>query len=120
MPIFKCSYCYFECSPLVKDIVKHYDTWHPDKKVFPCETCGKLFARKFVLERHIKEAHTKIEEDQLQCSHCQYSTNRKADLIKHVESRHNKPNFSCSILTLNFAPKVGYKMQKTLKIGVQL
>ena len=63
MPIFKCSCCYFECSPLVKDIVKHYDTWHPDKKVFPCETCGKLFTKKCHFNVHMKWHNKKNNED---------------------------------------------------------
>ena len=122
MPVFKCSYCDYYTSEL-SWIITHYDTWHPDKKVFPCETCGKLFARKFVLERHIKEAHTKIEEDQLQCSHCQYSTNRKADLNRHIESRHNKPNFACNICNKSFNRKDNLKMhmktheEKTIQYG---
>ena len=58
MPFFKCSYCKYETSSL-RWIISHYDNWHPEKKVFPCETCGKLFARKYVLERHVRKAHIK-------------------------------------------------------------
>ena len=101
MPVFKCSYCGYDTSEL-SWIIKHYDTWHPDKKVFPCKTCGKLFTRKYDLERHLKEAHTKTEEDKIECSHCEYSTNRKSDLRKHVESMHNKPNFACGICNKSF------------------
>ena len=68
MPFFKCSYCGYATSEL-SSIITHYDTWHPDKKVFPCETCSKLFTRKYDLERHIKQAHTEIENQQ-QCSYC--------------------------------------------------
>ena len=123
MPIFKCSYCYFECSPLVKDIVKHYDTWHPDKKVFPCETCGKLFTRKHDLGVHIKEAHSETKEKQLQCLHCDYETSRKSDLNRHVESKHNKSNFECGICNKSFNRKDNLKMhmktheEKTIQNG---
>ena len=63
MPTFKCSYCDYKTSPIVETIVKHYDIWHPDKKVFPCETCGKLFSRKHDLERHMKESHSETEKN---------------------------------------------------------
>ena len=110
MPIFKCSCCYFECSPLVKDIVKHYDTWHPDKKVFPCETCGKLFTKKCHLDVHMKEAHSETKEKQLQCLHCEYKALRKSHLNRHVESKHNKSNFACSICNKSFNRKDNLKM----------
>ena len=123
MPIFKCSCCYFECSPLVKDIVKHYDTWHPDKKVFPCETCGKLFTRKHDLGVHKKEAHSETKEKQLQCLHCEYKALRKSHLNRHVESKHNKSNFACSICNKSFNRKDNLKMhmktheEKTIQYG---
>ena len=123
MPIFKCSYCYFECWPLVKDIVKHYDTWHPDKKVFPCETCGKLFTRKHDLGVHKKEAHSETKEKQLQCLHCEYKALRKSHLNRHVESKHNKSNFACSICNKSFNRKDNLKMhmktheEKTIQYG---
>ena len=123
MPIFKCSYCSFSTWPLVKDIVKHYDTWHPDKKVFPCETCGKLFTRKHDLGVHIKEAHSETKEKQLQCLHCEYKTSRKSELNRHVESKHNKSNFACSICNKSFNRKDNLKMhmktheEKTIQYG---
>ena len=123
MPIFKCSCCYFECSPLVKDIVKHYDTWHPDKKVFPCETCGKLFTKKCHLDVHMKEAHSETKEKQLQCLHCEYKALRKSHLNRHVESKHNKSNFACSICNKSFNRKDNLKMhmktheEKTIQYG---
>ena len=123
MPVFKCSYCRFSASPMVKTIVQHYETWHPDKKVFPCETCGTLFTRKYHLGVHMKEAHTKTEEDKIKCSHCEYSTNRKSDLNRHVESRHNKSNFACSICNKSFNRKDNLKMhiktheEKTIQYG---
>ena len=101
MHVFKCSYCDTKTSEL-RWIKEHYDTWHPDKKVFPCETCGKLFTRKHDLERHIKEAHSETEKNLIQCTHCEYSTNRKSYLNRHVKSRHNKPNFSCSMCEKSF------------------
>ena len=104
MPVFKCSYCGYDTSEL-SWIITHYDTWHPDKKVFPCETCGKLFTRKHDLERHIKEAHSETEKNLIQCTHCEYSTNRKSYLNRHVKSRHNKSNFSCSMCEKSFCWK---------------
>ena len=121
MPFFKCSYCGYATSEL-SSIITHYDTWHPDKKVFPCETCSKLFTRKYDLERHIKQAHTEIENQQ-QCSYCEYSTNRKSDLNRHVESRHNKPNFACGICNKSFNRKDNLKIhmktheEKTIQHG---
>ena len=123
MPNFKCSYCGFSTSPFSKNIIEHYETQHPDKKVFPCETCGKLFTRKYNLERHIKEAHTKTKEDQIGCSHCEYKTFRKSDLDRHIESIHNKSNFACSMCEKSFNRKDNLKMhmktheEKTIQYG---
>ena len=93
---FKCSYCVCGTSESRWN-VEHYETRRQDKKVFQCETCGKLFTKKFNLERHTKKAHIEKEESQLKCSRCDYETSRKADLNRHVESKHNKSNFACSV-----------------------
>ena len=63
MHIFKCSYCYFECWTLFKEMFAHYDTWHQDKKVFLCETCGKLFTKKCHFNVHMKWHDKKNNED---------------------------------------------------------
>merc|ERR1712121_129106 len=41
----------------------HYDTWHQDKKVFLCETCGKLFTKKCHFNVHMKWHDKKNNED---------------------------------------------------------
>ena len=84
MPVFKCSYCGYYTSEL-HSINEHYKTWHQDKKVFPCKTCGTVFTRKYDLERHPKEAHTKTEEDQIKCSHCEFKTLRKSKLKRQAQ-----------------------------------
>ena len=60
----------------------------------------------------MKEAHVKkIRKKPLQCPHCEYWTNRKTYLNRHVEKRHNnnKPNFSCNICNKSFNRKDNLK-----------
>ena len=75
----------------------------------------------------MKEAHVKkIRKKPLQCPHCEYLTNRKTYLIRHVEKRHNnnKPNFSCNICNKSFNRKDNLKRhiktheeKKTIQYG---
>ena len=140
MHIFKCSYCYFECWTLFKEMFAHYDTWHQDKKVFLCETCGKLFTKKCHFNVHMKWHDKKNNEDkkgmllnevmeemqefnrkkemgrktkeesQLKCSHCDYEISRKSGLNRDVESKNNKSNFECGICNKSFNRKDNLKM----------
>lgn len=39
-------------------------------KTFKCETCGKAFSRKSLLNSHGKTYHIKHEDRQFECYHC--------------------------------------------------
>ena len=54
-------------------------------KKFECETCGKKFARKYDLRRHILSVHN---EHSYHCSNCDLKFGRKDALIRHDRNVH--------------------------------
>ena len=57
--------------------------------VFPCVDCGKVFKWKANLYQHRKLECGK--EPQFQCPHCHHRSKRRADLVRHISTRHYKP-----------------------------
>ena len=66
-----------------------------------CNHC-KSFFRCRAYEHHIKSCEENLNKLLYQCQHCKYSTTRKHDLVRHVESHHKKP-FSCKTCSKSFA-----------------
>ena len=65
-----------------------------------CHHCKQfLSSRKY--EKHIKFCEKNLDKLLHQCQHCEYSTPLKYDLVKHVESNHQKP-FSCTTCSKGF------------------
>jgi KRAB domain-containing zinc finger protein len=57
---------------------------HLQKEKIQCSECEKLFSNHRKLKIHVARAHNKAR----QCEYCEFSTNNKADLLKHVKSSH--------------------------------
>ena len=57
----------------------------PEKKEFKCNICEKIFASKFVLDRHTDEIH---DPNPIPCPKCSKSFLRKANLRDHLDSVH--------------------------------
>jgi len=55
-----------------------------------CDECGKTYAKKASLKKHIKNVHVGIKN--LKCQLCDYITSEKSNLDKHIEGRH--PTFT--------------------------
>ena len=70
------------------------------KKRYPgkpadCEQCGKTFADKSTLLRHVKNVHEKVRDNQ--CPMCPMKFFEKNKLKDHVEQVHEKQqNFECN------------------------
>ena len=71
----------------------------PSKK-FHCETCGKKFARKNDLKRHILSIHS---EHTYTCSHCDSKFGRKDAMICHNKTAHTANDYSCEDCDVSFS-----------------
>jgi len=62
---------------------------HPAQRgYFPCPDCGKVFNWKFNMNRHRNLECGK--EPQFSCPHCDHRAKRRADLQRHIRSRHTR------------------------------
>ena len=69
-----------------------FDDGSQTSKKFECETCGKKFARKYDLRRHILSVHN---EHSYHCSNCDLKFGRKDALIRHDRNVHMANDSSC-------------------------
>ncbi|XP_063542120.1 zinc finger protein 182-like [Cydia strobilella] len=77
---------------------------HSGEKLYACEDCGKHFRNKYTLRKHIQHTHLSSGPEHqrhnskklYKCSHCDYNSIRKSNLLAH-ERRHtgDKP-YTCS------------------------
>lgn len=88
LPVFTCSVngCKFQTTRKI-NLTIHEKT-HLKTESFVCETCGSTFYHIKNLKRHIREKHSPSSL-KLQCSICDFTTNRKHSLNIHVAG-HNK------------------------------
>ena len=89
--ILKCEICAFETSNMAN--LRRHKGVHiekPQKKKKPteCEECGKTFARKDSLDKHVK-VHKKSEPVEA-CKECDYKGSGTADLKNHVNLVHQQ------------------------------
>ena len=58
------------------------------KNGFQCRLCGNKFARKPLLDRHLKGHHGELDVMKLQCQHCEYRTGSRAKMEHHMSTLH--------------------------------
>jgi len=61
---------------------------------FPCDTCGKIFARRDHLKDHKDVIHGEIRYS---CELCDYQATKKYHLKRHVDSVHERIRHQCNI-----------------------
>lgn len=60
-----------------------HDKQSPEISQLVCESCGKQFRKKYLLEQHLFKVHN-LEREPLCCTYCNYKTPIKANLERHV------------------------------------
>ena len=55
--------------------------------MFSCDLCGEKYKHNRSLNRHIYAVHDKQDFD---CNKCDFTSNRKDNLTRHVKSKHSK------------------------------
>ena len=83
-----CSYASCRSDALLQHTRRHesYESGNKPKARFACEICLKSFARIQSLKEHIMRAHDNLQP--FSCHMCEYKTNRKRCLLKHIENNH--------------------------------
>ncbi|XP_075118196.1 uncharacterized protein LOC142188990 [Leptodactylus fuscus] len=88
---YSCSEC-GKCFAQKSDLVKHLRT-HTGEKQFSCSECGKCFAQKSYLVDH-QRTHT--GEKPYLCLECRKCFARKSSLLQHQRRHRGEKPFSCS------------------------
>ncbi|XP_028822655.1 zinc finger X-chromosomal protein isoform X2 [Denticeps clupeoides] len=73
--------------------------------VYPCMLCGKKFKSRGFLKSHTKNHHQEVlNKKKYQCTDCDYTTNKKANLHNHMEihALTTKTLFECEICGKEF------------------
>ena len=61
---------------------------------YPCESCGKIFSRRYNLERHSEVAHREDGLKVFTCGLCSFFAHAREEMQAHRESRHrNRSKF---------------------------
>ncbi|KAH7705180.1 zinc finger protein 85-like protein [Aphelenchoides avenae] len=124
-----------------KALEAHVKDAHGPKK-WHCDTCGKGFTRKTVLNTHARvhaaktlkcdkcdklftthaslNSHAKTHEGIYSCVKCDHSFRRPSELARHVRSAHEKKKFLCNNCGKAFSIRSALKEHNVLKHGKDL
>ena len=59
------------------------------KMGFPCKLCSKIYSDSSSYKRHVNSVHL---NEKFKCAKCEYQTNRKDVLSKHIMRKHYEPS----------------------------
>lgn len=93
---------------LVHMIKKH----NIEKPQFKCDSCDRIFLRKFLLNAHTRKFH--MSERKHECSVCGIKFFNKYDLSQHTITHTGEKNFTCTLCGKSYARK--YSLHNHLKI----
>ena len=87
---------------------------HSDEKPHTCSQCGKRFAHKDNMDRHLR---THTGEHPFYCTLCSYTCIQKQHLTKHIRTHTGEKPFSCDVCGKSFATSSSLKQHKLTHTG---
>ncbi|GLV34304.1 uncharacterized protein CBL_00234 [Carabus blaptoides fortunei] len=133
--ILQCSFCQFETayneimqshllSNAHREVVSVINRSVPIiiKRIVPirCPTCGKRFSFNAELRKHcLKENHVLADtstdkyQERFACSDCNFVFKSAKSLQRHLQRRHDKNYYFCSVCSLTFNTDIGSKIHRT-------
>jgi KRAB domain-containing zinc finger protein len=103
--IIKCKRCQEQFSSK-EELVKHRSSHKP---LWKCRKCSKVYKSHFSLQTHDSMAHSGIIYN---CPKCDYSTNHRFNLARHIELHENT---KCDICSEDFRSQKHLKIHKATK-----
>lgn len=90
-PSFVCEHCDYKAHKK-HSLMVHVNLKHvPLAKLQSCPLCNKTFRLRSSLYKHTRKHHSQSENEPknyLYCDHCNFKTERKYDLIIHIQRNH--------------------------------
>ena len=83
---FVCSYCGKDFE-LEKYLQRHIAVQHEERTKVSCSTCGHIASSKYAMQNH-ERTHT--GEKPFACHQCEYRTNNKGQLKRHIDGHEGK------------------------------
>ncbi|XP_077501964.1 zinc finger X-chromosomal protein-like [Amblyomma americanum] len=65
--------------------------------------CGDLFTTQYKMEMHTRWKHWRSKKGIHQCTHCTFTSTRKADIIRHERTHVDKRNSVCNLCQKRFS-----------------
>ncbi|OAD58819.1 Zinc finger protein 37 [Eufriesea mexicana] len=110
---FQCLLCPLTFSN-TRTMAMHQTAAHGGMYIILCESCGRLFNRKYHFNRHL--IHCRRVNDPFECNMCMRKYRHKSSLIHHLKVahhvRHNRncsTTFTCSVCNKSYRKFGAYK-----------
>lgn len=100
--VYTCKFCFleFESTTERNSHIKQVHVSDADLKIFGCTVCGKDFARRQALKRHLK-IHAQVRD--FKCGECGSAFIQKHHLDQHIRTHTGEKPYQCSICLKGFA-----------------
>lgn len=85
------------CGKVVYSIRLHMLHTHSNIRPHKCDTCGKGFAFKSILVKHVNEKHLGLKKFKALCQKCGKACQSQGDLNKHMRTHVEDRKFNCNL-----------------------